>query len=261
MWKSKPCIRSNTNNAPPANTFLSAEERIRKLIFRHVWPGCHVSLRHFSIGAKKKKKRQITGGWQRPLPARSVCALGCQVGGSSGLQQEPRWHGEEPEASEVRAPPWISCRRAWQQRAASRGHSRQVPPLWTHYLFIYLSDSIFFSLLRWLKMILCLFISALRSRGETFILMILISFLACFHFKIWNISQIAKCNLFEVSLVHDYCGHPDIHTFDHDHVDVDCADWRLRETLSLLQEVGNISGGDPIVWLPTEGHDLPNGNA
>lgn len=71
-----------------------------------------------------------------------------------------------------------------------------------------------------------------------------------------------NCKMQSVSFfVFIFCGDSEIHTFDHDHVDVDCADGRLRETLSLLQQIGNISGGDPIVWLPTEGHNLPNGNA
>lgn len=50
-----------------------------------------------------------------------------------------------------------------------------------------------------------------------------------------------------------------LHTFHHDHVDIDGADGRLRKTLSFLEQVWDISGGDPIVWLPSEGHYFPNG--
>lgn len=56
-----------------------------------------------------------------------------------------------------------------------------------------------------------------------------------------------------------FSGVPALHTFDHDHVDVYGADGGLRETLSFLQQVRDISGGNPVIWLPSEGHYLPNG--
>lgn len=56
--------------------------------------------------------------------------------------------------------------------------------------------------------------------------------------------------------------HPwELRTFHHDHVDIDGADWRLRETLSFFQQVRDISGRNPIVWLSSEGHHLPNGHS
>lgn len=48
-------------------------------------------------------------------------------------------------------------------------------------------------------------------------------------------------------------------TFDHDHVYINGADGRLRETLSFLQQVRDFSGGNPIIWLPAKGHYFPNG--
>ena len=47
-------------------------------------------------------------------------------------------------------------------------------------------------------------------------------------------------------------------TFDHDHVDVDGGDGRLREALALLQEVWDVPRGDAVVRLPPERHQLPD---
>lgn len=47
-------------------------------------------------------------------------------------------------------------------------------------------------------------------------------------------------------------------TLDHDHVDVDGADGRLREALASLQHIGDVSGGDHVVGLRAKGHQLPD---
>lgn len=52
-----------------------------------------------------------------------------------------------------------------------------------------------------------------------------------------------------------------LRTFDHDHVHVNSADGGLGEALSFLQQVWDVSGGNPIVWLPSKGHQLPNGDS
>lgn len=52
-----------------------------------------------------------------------------------------------------------------------------------------------------------------------------------------------------------------LRTFDHDHVHVDGADGGLGEALSFLQQVWDVSGGNPIVRLPSKGHQLPNGDS
>ena len=49
-------------------------------------------------------------------------------------------------------------------------------------------------------------------------------------------------------------------TFDHDHVDIDGADGRLRKAFSLLQQIWDVPGGDPVIRLPPEGHQLPDGH-
>ena len=51
------------------------------------------------------------------------------------------------------------------------------------------------------------------------------------------------------------------HTFDHDHVDVYGADRRLRQTLPLLQNVWDLTGGDAIIWLSSERHQLPDSHS
>lgn len=53
---------------------------------------------------------------------------------------------------------------------------------------------------------------------------------------------------------------PSALTFDHDHVDVDGADRRLRESLSFLQDACDLIGGDPVIRLRPERHQLPNGH-
>lgn len=47
-------------------------------------------------------------------------------------------------------------------------------------------------------------------------------------------------------------------TFDHDHVHVDGADGGLGQALALLQDRGDLTGGDPFVWLGPKRHQLPN---
>ena len=46
-------------------------------------------------------------------------------------------------------------------------------------------------------------------------------------------------------------------TFDHDHVDIDGADWRLRESLPFLQQARHLSGPDVVVGLLAVGEQLP----
>lgn len=50
-------------------------------------------------------------------------------------------------------------------------------------------------------------------------------------------------------------------TFDHDHVHVNGAYGGLGEALSFLQQVWDVSGGNPIVWFSSKGHQLPNGDS
>lgn len=50
-------------------------------------------------------------------------------------------------------------------------------------------------------------------------------------------------------------------TFDHDHVNVDGADRRLRQAFPFLQDVGDFSRRDAIVWFASEGHQLPDGHS
>lgn len=50
-------------------------------------------------------------------------------------------------------------------------------------------------------------------------------------------------------------------TFDHDHVDVDGANGRLGQPLPFLQDVGDFPGGDAVVWLASECHQLPDGHS
>lgn len=50
-------------------------------------------------------------------------------------------------------------------------------------------------------------------------------------------------------------------TLDHDHVDVDGADRRLRESLSFLQDLCDFTGRNSVVRLRPERHQLPNGHA
>lgn len=50
-------------------------------------------------------------------------------------------------------------------------------------------------------------------------------------------------------------------TFDHDHVDVDGADGRLGQPLPFLQDVGDFPGGDAVVRLASECHQLPDGHS
>lgn len=47
-------------------------------------------------------------------------------------------------------------------------------------------------------------------------------------------------------------------TFDHDHVHINGTDGRLGQTLALLQNRGDFTGRDPIVWLGPKCHQLPN---
>lgn len=49
-------------------------------------------------------------------------------------------------------------------------------------------------------------------------------------------------------------------TFDHDHVNVDGADWRLRQAFPFFQNVGDFSCRDAIVRFASEGHQLPDGH-
>ena len=46
-------------------------------------------------------------------------------------------------------------------------------------------------------------------------------------------------------------------TFDHDHVDIDGADWRLRESLPFLQQARHLPGPDVVVGLLAVGEQLP----
>lgn len=50
-------------------------------------------------------------------------------------------------------------------------------------------------------------------------------------------------------------------TFDHDHVDVDGANGRLGQPLPFLQDVGDFPGGDAVVRLASECHQLPDGHS
>lgn len=50
-------------------------------------------------------------------------------------------------------------------------------------------------------------------------------------------------------------------TFDHDHVDVYGANWRLGQALAFFQDVWDFSRGDPIVRLASECHQLPDGHS
>lgn len=50
-------------------------------------------------------------------------------------------------------------------------------------------------------------------------------------------------------------------TFDHDHVNVDGADRRLRQALPFLQDVRDISCRDAIVRFASKGHQLPDGHS
>ena len=50
-------------------------------------------------------------------------------------------------------------------------------------------------------------------------------------------------------------------TFDHHHVHVYGANGRLRQTLPFLQYVWDLSGGDAIVRLASECHQLPDGHS
>lgn len=47
-------------------------------------------------------------------------------------------------------------------------------------------------------------------------------------------------------------------TFHHHHVDVYGADGRLGQTLALLQDVWNVTRGNPIVGLSSKRHQLPD---
>lgn len=48
-------------------------------------------------------------------------------------------------------------------------------------------------------------------------------------------------------------------TFHHDHVDIYSTDWRLRQTLPFLQDPGDFTGWNPIVWFGPKRHQLPDG--
>lgn len=50
-------------------------------------------------------------------------------------------------------------------------------------------------------------------------------------------------------------------TFYHDHIDVNGADGWLRQPFPFLQDVGDFPGGDAIVRLPSERHQLPDGDS
>lgn len=50
-------------------------------------------------------------------------------------------------------------------------------------------------------------------------------------------------------------------TFHHDHVDIYGANWRLRQTLPFLQDVGDFSRGDAVVRFASERHQLPDGHS
>lgn len=50
-------------------------------------------------------------------------------------------------------------------------------------------------------------------------------------------------------------------TFDHDHVNIDGADRRLRQALPFLQDVGDFSCRDAVVRFASEGHQLPDGHS
>lgn len=50
-------------------------------------------------------------------------------------------------------------------------------------------------------------------------------------------------------------------TLDHDHVDVDGADGRLRKSLPSLQHVRDLSGGNHVVGLRAKGHQLPHSHS
>lgn len=50
-------------------------------------------------------------------------------------------------------------------------------------------------------------------------------------------------------------------TFDHDHVNVDGADWRLWQALPFLQDVGDFSCRYAIIRFASEGHQLPDGHS
>lgn len=50
-------------------------------------------------------------------------------------------------------------------------------------------------------------------------------------------------------------------TFDHDHVDIDGADRRLRQPLPFLQDVWDFPRRDAIIRFASEGHQLPDGHS
>lgn len=50
-------------------------------------------------------------------------------------------------------------------------------------------------------------------------------------------------------------------TLHHHHVNINGADGGLGQPLPLLQEVGDLSSWDSVVWLPTKGHQLPDGDS
>lgn len=50
-------------------------------------------------------------------------------------------------------------------------------------------------------------------------------------------------------------------TFDHHHIDVYGADGRLGQTLTLLQDVWNLTCGNPIVGLSSKRHQLPDSHS
>lgn len=47
-------------------------------------------------------------------------------------------------------------------------------------------------------------------------------------------------------------------TFDHDHVDINGADGGLGQPFSLLQQVRNLPGWDPIIRFGPKSHQLPH---
>lgn len=50
-------------------------------------------------------------------------------------------------------------------------------------------------------------------------------------------------------------------TFDHDHVDINGADRRLRQPLPLLQDVRDFPRRDAIIRFASESHQLPDGHS
>lgn len=49
-------------------------------------------------------------------------------------------------------------------------------------------------------------------------------------------------------------------TFDHDHVDVDGADQRLRKSFSSLQNLRDFSSWNHVIRFGTKSHQLPDGH-